>query len=59
MSDYVEMSEDELQKRTRALLDQIHPEKTDSVTFRRAQYDHAWPGSTSPRVTVASASARS
>jgi alkylation response protein AidB-like acyl-CoA dehydrogenase len=44
MSDYLEMSEDELRKRTRALLDQIHPEQTDSVTFRRAQYDHglAW-----------------
>ncbi len=44
MSDYVEMRDEELRERTRALLDQIHPEKTDSVTFRRAQYDHglAW-----------------
>jgi len=33
------MSEDELRKRTRALLDKIHPEKTDSITFRNAQYE--------------------
>jgi len=38
------MSEEELRERTRALLDEVHPERTDSVTFRRAQYDHglAW-----------------
>ena len=39
MSDYQEMSEEELGRRTRALLDEVHPEKTDSVTFRRAQYE--------------------
>ena len=44
MSDHVQMSEEELRERTRALLDQVHPEETDSVTFRRAQYEHglAW-----------------
>ena len=44
MSDYQEMSEEELRRRTVALLDEVHPEKTDSVTFRRKQYDHglAW-----------------
>jgi len=44
MSDHVEMSEEEVRERTRALLAEIHPEQTDSVTFRRAQYRHglAW-----------------
>jgi alkylation response protein AidB-like acyl-CoA dehydrogenase len=44
MAEYRTMSEDELRKRTRALLEEVHPEKTDSITFRRAQYEHglAW-----------------
>ncbi|MCH2171772.1 acyl-CoA dehydrogenase family protein [Myxococcota bacterium] len=44
MSEYRSMSEDEVRERTRALLEKIHPEKSDSVTFRRAQYDEglAW-----------------
>ena len=44
MADYREISEDELRERTRALLAEVHPEKTDSVTFRRAQFEHglAW-----------------
>ena len=44
MSDQPQIDEAELRKRVRALLDEVHPEKTDSVTFRRAQYDHglAW-----------------
>ena len=44
MSTHEAMDESELQARTRALLDEIHPEQADSVTFRRAQYDHglAW-----------------
>jgi len=40
MSDPVTIDEEELRARTRALLDRVHPEKTDSVTFRRAQYEH-------------------
>ena len=44
MAEHRSMSEAELRERTRALLDEVHPERTDSVTFRRAQYDHglAW-----------------
>jgi len=44
MSTTQAMDESELQARTRALLDEVHPEQVDSVTFRRAQYDHglAW-----------------
>jgi alkylation response protein AidB-like acyl-CoA dehydrogenase len=44
LAEYRTMSEDELRERTRALLAQIHPEQSDSFTFRRAQYDHglAW-----------------
>jgi alkylation response protein AidB-like acyl-CoA dehydrogenase len=44
MAEYRSMREEELRQRTRALLDEVHPERTDSVTFRRAQYDHglAW-----------------
>ena len=44
MSDYVEMSEDELRKRTRALLDECHPEQTEAVPFRLKQFEHglAW-----------------
>ena len=44
MAEQRQMSEAELRERTRALLDEVHPEHTDSVSFRRAQYDHglAW-----------------
>jgi alkylation response protein AidB-like acyl-CoA dehydrogenase len=44
LAEYRTMSEDELRERTRALLAEIHPEKSDSVAFRRAQYEHglAW-----------------
>jgi alkylation response protein AidB-like acyl-CoA dehydrogenase len=44
MAEHRSMSEEELRERTRALLDEVHPERSDSVTFRRAQYDHglAW-----------------
>ncbi len=44
MSEHRTMSEEELRDRVRALLDEVHPEKVDSVTFRRKQYDHglAW-----------------
>ena len=44
MAEHRSMSEEELRERTRALLDEVHPERTDSVTFRRAQYDRglAW-----------------
>ncbi|MEM7410841.1 MAG: acyl-CoA dehydrogenase family protein [Myxococcota bacterium] len=38
------MDENELRERTRALLEVVHPERDDIVTFRRAQYEHglAW-----------------
>ena len=44
MSEEPRIDESELRKRVRALLDEIHPEKSDSITFRRAQYQHglAW-----------------
>ena len=44
MSEHRSMSEEELRARARALLDEIHPEKSDAITFRRAQFDHglAW-----------------
>ncbi len=44
MAEQKTMSEDELRERTRALLAEVHPEKVDSVTFRRKQFDHglAW-----------------
>jgi alkylation response protein AidB-like acyl-CoA dehydrogenase len=44
MSDQPQIDEAELRKRVRALLDEVHPEKTDSIAFRRAQYEHglAW-----------------
>ncbi len=34
----------ELRRRVRALLEEVHPEKSDSISFRRAQYQHglAW-----------------
>jgi alkylation response protein AidB-like acyl-CoA dehydrogenase len=43
-SDEPQIDENELRKRVHALLDEVHPEKSDSVTFRRAQYEHglAW-----------------
>ncbi len=40
MSDSATIDESELRARTRALLEEVHREKTDAVTFRRAQYDH-------------------
>ncbi len=40
MSDSPQIGEDEIRQRTRKLLEQVHPEKVDAVTFRRAQYDH-------------------
>jgi len=44
MSDHAQMSEEELRGRVRALLEEVHPERTDAVTFRRKQYEHglAW-----------------
>jgi alkylation response protein AidB-like acyl-CoA dehydrogenase len=44
MAEYRAMREDEVRERTRALLDEIHPERSDSVSFRRAQFEHglAW-----------------
>jgi alkylation response protein AidB-like acyl-CoA dehydrogenase len=44
LAEYRTMSESELRERTRALLAQIHPEQSDSIAFRRAQYEHglAW-----------------
>jgi alkylation response protein AidB-like acyl-CoA dehydrogenase len=38
LAEYRTMSETELRERTRALLAEIHPEKSDSVAFRRAQF---------------------
>ena len=40
MSDPPQISEEELRQRTRKLLEEVHPEKVDAVTFRRAQYEH-------------------
>jgi len=44
MAEHRQMSEEELRERTRALLAEVHPERTDSVTFRRKQFEHglAW-----------------
>ena len=44
MAEHASMSEEELRKRTRALLDEVHPERDDSATFRRKQFEHglAW-----------------
>jgi alkylation response protein AidB-like acyl-CoA dehydrogenase len=44
MAEYRTMSEEELRERTRALLAEVHPERTDPIPFRRAQFDHglAW-----------------
>ncbi len=44
MAEYNEMSEEELRQRTRALLDEAHPEQMESIPFREKQYEHglAW-----------------
>ena len=44
MSNAPEISEEDLRARTRALLEVVHPERDDAVSFRRAQYDQglAW-----------------
>lgn len=44
MSDTPQIDEENLRARVRTLLEEVHPEKVDAVTFRRAQYDHglAW-----------------
>jgi len=44
MSGSRQMSEEELRRRTRALLDEVHPETTDAIPFRRKQFEHglAW-----------------
>ena len=44
MSEENPIDEEELRKRVRALLDEVHPEQTESIPFRRAQYEHglAW-----------------
>ena len=44
MAEYIEMSEEEVRKRTRALLEEVHPEKVEGIPFRRKQYEHglAW-----------------
>jgi alkylation response protein AidB-like acyl-CoA dehydrogenase len=39
VSEHRSISEDDLRARVRALLDEVHPEKADYVTFRRAQFD--------------------
>jgi alkylation response protein AidB-like acyl-CoA dehydrogenase len=40
MSDTATIDENELRARTRALIEEMHPEQTDAQTFRHAQYDH-------------------
>jgi len=44
MAEHREMPEDELRARTRALLDEVHPERVESIPFRQKQYEHglAW-----------------
>jgi alkylation response protein AidB-like acyl-CoA dehydrogenase len=44
MADLREMPEAELRARVRKLLEEAHPERTDSIPFRRKQYEHglAW-----------------
>jgi alkylation response protein AidB-like acyl-CoA dehydrogenase len=44
MAEARSMSEEELRKRVRALLDEVHPERTASIPFRQKQYEHglAW-----------------
>jgi len=40
MADLREMDEAELRARVRKLLAEAHPERTDSITFRRKQFEH-------------------
>ena len=44
MAEHRTMSEEELRERTRALLEEVHPERTASIPFRQKQYEHglAW-----------------
>ncbi len=44
MADLREMNEGELRGRVQKLLAEVHPERTDAITFRRKQYEHglAW-----------------
>ncbi len=44
MADLREMPEAELRGRVQKLLAEVHPERTDSITFRRRQFEHglAW-----------------
>jgi len=44
MAEHRTMSEEELRERTRALLEEVHPETTESIPFRQKQYEHglAW-----------------
>ena len=44
MSNPSTIDEPEIRARVRKLLEEVHPEHVDAVTFRRAQYDHglAW-----------------
>ena len=44
MADLREMPEAELRGRVQKLLAEAHPERTDSITFRRKQFEHglAW-----------------
>jgi alkylation response protein AidB-like acyl-CoA dehydrogenase len=44
MPDLREMSEAELRGRVQKLLAEVHPERTDAITFRRRQFEHglAW-----------------
>ncbi len=40
MSEFSSIDESELRARVRTLLDEVHPEKVDSQTFRAKQYEH-------------------
>ena len=40
MSEFAAIDEAELRERTRALVDELHPEQTDSQSFREKQYEH-------------------
>ena len=44
MAEYREMSEEELRQRVRNLLDELHPEQSEAIPFRRKQFEHglAW-----------------
>lgn len=44
MAEHRKMPEEELRERTRALLQEVHPEKVESIPFRRKQFEHglAW-----------------